>query len=426
MYVKEYLDELVERGREIIFLDNVSREYEVTRYVYENRDKVIVFKLKGSDITCYTNIFSDRRDLYSILKVENDIEAYERIIYALNNPIKPDLADFNEYFIETNYTLDHMPFIKYFREDGGYYLTSSIIIACIGDICNASYHRMMYRNNREAVVRIVPRHLYRIYRGYSEKGEDTPVAVVLGVDPLFGVFAASTPPYGVFELESFISLEQREKIVKTPKYRIPVPSSSSIVLEGVISSREYSDEGPFVDVLGLSDTIRKQPVFKLDRIYVNKHTGPYYHAIVPSLWEHILLMGFPREALIYDSVRKVSPNIKAIRLTFGSGGWLHAVVSIKQGRPGEARNVGLAVFNAHPSVKHVVIVDDDINIDDPLMIEWAIATRVKGGEDLIVLKDLYGSTLDPRSDEGLGDKVLVDATKPFNEPWSKYRRASIP
>lgn len=424
--LKNYIELLRKSGREYVFLEGIEREYEITRYAYKVRERIIEFKLRDIDIRCVTNLFSSRRDLYLLLNVNNDIEAYNKIINAIKNPKKPVKDSFDSYFRETSYTLKDMPFIKYFREDGGYYLTSSIIIACINDICNASFHRMMYINEKKASIRIVPRHLYQIHRSSCEENGYTPIAIILGTDPITELSSAITTRYGLFELEIASRLGSVEKITYTPLYKIPVPVTTGIVLEGIIHCKELVDEGPFVDILGLVDSKRKQPVFELEKIYVNEKYPVIYHAIIPSFYDHIMLMGFPREALIYDTARKISPNIRSVRLTVGSGGWLHAVISLKQIKPGEARNVGMAVIVGHPSVKHVVVVDDDIDINDPAMIEWAIATRVRGGEDILILRNMYGSTLDPRSKDGLGDKVIIDATKPFHEPWDKYRRARIP
>jgi len=412
-------------GREIIYMENLEREYEITRIAHgENR--FIVFSLKGIDITCYTNLYTSRNDLYRVLGANSDVEAYRKLNDALNNPAQLSIEDFDKYFVKTDLTLEQIPFIKYFREDGGYYLTSSIISACIDDVCNASFHRMMYIDQTRAGVRIVPRHLYHIFNEYRARGMDTPVAVLLGVNPLIEIASASSPPYGVYEIAVAARLTSDNRVVKTPLYKIPVPVDASIVIEGALSRDELVDEGPFVDILGLPDIVRKQPVFRMEAVYVNKLCKPVYHAIIPSFLDHVLLMGFPREAYVYNRVRESFPNVKSVRLSLGGSGWLHAIVSLKQSKPGEARLVALSVIEAHPSVKHVIVVDDDIDVDDPYMVEWAIATRVKGGEDIVVLRDILGSTLDPRSVDGVGDKVIIDATKPFHEKWDKYRRVNIP
>jgi len=110
------------------------------------------------------------------------------------------------------------------------------------------------------------------------------------------------------------------------------------------------------------------------------------------------------------------------------GGWLHAVVSIRKQRVGDGKNALLAAFAAHPSLKHVVVVDEDIDVYDSEAVEWAIATRFQADRDLIVVKDVRGSTLDPSSDQErvLTSKVGVDATKPMDKPKEKFEPATIP
>ncbi len=426
MYVHDYIEKLIDKGyKKIVEAGTLDSEYEPTRKIYEAHGNLVFFGLKDSPIQCYANILSDRRDLYTVLGVNNDVEAYEKILQALTSPVQLEYTGFNEYYKATGLNLYDIPFIKYYPEDGGHYLTSSIIASCYKDICNASYHRMMRLNAEEATLRIVPRHLDYIVRKYHEEDTDAPVVVILGLHPIYELAAAMSPPLGVYEFQVAARLLGDNLAVRTPIYNIPVPPYASIILEGRIT-RRTDWEGPFVDILRTVDKRRKQPVFEVEAIYVSREKPPLVHAIVPGLDEHLVLMGFPREPLIYDSIRRVSPHVRAVRLTRGSGGWLHVVVSIKQTRPREAVNAGLAVLNGHPSVKHVVVVDNDIDVDDPHMVEWAIATRVRAGEDVIVIRRARGSTLDPRSEGGVGDKMIIDATKPYDEPWDNYRFVRIP
>ncbi len=426
MYLNDYLDDIIRNGlKKPVELGELKTEYEPTRRIYENRSRLVFFTVEGSPYTCYSNILVERKDLYHLLGVNSDVEAYEKILWAVENPAGIERVDFNEYYKPVDNTLYDIPFIKYYREDRGYYLTSSIIVSCIGEVCNASFHRMMRLNESEAAVRIVPRHLKKIVESYHNEGLDAPAVVLLGLHPLYEIAAATSPPYGVYEFSIASRLLGDNLYAYTPIHGIPIPPYAGIVLEGVIT-REKAREGPFVDILRIPDRVREEPVFRVERIYVNRYRNPLIHAIVAGLDEHLLLMGFPREPLIYDSIRRVTPGVRGVRLTRGSGGWLHAVVSIHKTRRGEGVNAGFAVLTGHPSVKHVVVVDDDIDIDDPLMIEWAIATRVRGGEDIHIIRNARGSTLDPRGRDGVGDKVVVDATKPLEEPWDKYRMAGIP
>lgn len=404
----------------------IPGDYEITRLAHRVKEPFKA-RVHGIRLGVYSNLISSRELIYKYMGVNRDCEAYEKLINAIQSPLKPSFKEFSSFFTEVEIDLRDLPFIRYYREDGGSYLTGSIFISCIDDICNASFHRVMRINGSRAAVRIVPRHLYRIYMSYRERGEDAPVAVVLGSHPLVELASAASPPYGVYEMwVANKLLEDRLNLVYTPIYELPVPTCATVILEGVITG-ELHEEGPFVDILGIPDQVRMQPVFKFEKAYINVGLEyPLIHAIVPGLEEHILLMGFPREASIWDSVRRIYSDVRSVRLTRGSGGWLHAIVSIKKSSEGDVKNVVMAAFTGHPSLKHVIVVDEDIDVDDPYSVEWAIATRFQASRGLIVIKGSRGSTLDPSSIDGLTDKVGVDATKPVDRDPKLFKRVGIP
>jgi UbiD family decarboxylase len=414
-------------GKEVKDVGLVPRERAVTMHSMHNRDKVLLFRLEDlSDFVIYSNLVTSRRDVQRLVNAGTLEESYYALDRAMSSPTELQKVAFYEYFEDTSWQLSDLPFLKFYGEDGGYYLTSSIYIACYESICNASYHRTMYLSPRKATLRIVPRHLHYIITKHFERGRDAPVALVLGVDPLQELAAALSPPLGVFEVSVGAALGGSKQVAETPLYRIPVPASASVVVEGTISRNEKAVEGPFTDMLLLLDEAREQPVFNVEAIYTSKSKPPVVHAIVPGLWEHQLLMGFPREAQIYIEVKRVVPCAEAVRLTEGGAMWLHAVVVVgEKCSEGDARLAALAAISAHPSVKHVLVVDSDIDPDNPLLLEWAIATRLKAGEDLIVLKNVRGSTLEPRAKNGIGDKLVLIAIKPRKEDPLKYKRVAV-
>jgi 2,5-furandicarboxylate decarboxylase 1 len=95
---------------------------------------------------------------------------------------------------------------------------------------------------------------------------------------------------------------------------------------------------------------------------------------------------------------------------------LREVVQMKRSQLGEAKNVIGCAFGCHYDIKQVIVVDDDINIDDPLQIEWAVATRFQADRDLVVIDRGLGSKLDPSAKKhALSSKVGFDATKYIDE-----------
>jgi 2,5-furandicarboxylate decarboxylase 1 len=186
------------------------------------------------------------------------------------------------------------------------------------------------------------------------------------------------------------------------------------------------DEGPFVDLTGTYDVVRKQPIVEI--VGIMRRKDPIYQAILPGGSEHKLLMGLPKEARMYEGITKAVPEVRGVRLTIGGSCWFHAAVSIKKQAEGDGKNALLAAFGSNPSVKHVVVVDEDINIDDMNEVEWALATRFQGDGGMIKIKKARGSTLDPSSDQEriLTTKIGFDATIPWNKPKEKFEKAKMP
>ena len=135
-----------------------------------------------------------------------------------------------------------------------------------------------------------------------------------------------------------------------------------------------------------------------------------YHGLVNAGDEHKVLMGSPYEPLIYRYVAGVT-GVTDVVLTKGGCGYLHGVVQIKKRTEGDGKNAIMAAFAAHTSLKHVVIVDTDINPANPSDVEFAIATRVRADRDTLIIPGVRGSSLDPsRIGDGLNVKMGIDAT----------------
>ncbi len=404
---------------------SVKREYEVTRILKkaESRKRPIVFHVENTAVDSVGAVLTDRRQIYSLLEVNNDRDAYSKLIKSLEGEHKVTINDMPESAKEVNVDLNMLPAVKFYERDGGLYFTSSLVVACLDGICNASIHRIMVRDKESAVIRLVPRHLWRMYNESLKRGRRLPISIVFGVHPIFLLAAATSPSYGVFELSLPSRILGRKiPLVRSPLHGNPIPWPFSILLEAEITEKQ-APEGPFVDVTRTYDKIREQPIIKVSKMFLNEEEP--FHIILPGGVEHMFLMGFPREALIWSHVSKVVPKVHKVRLTSGGGGWLHAVISIEKNHDGDAKNAILAAFAAHPSLKHVIVVDNDINIDDPEEVEWAMATRFQGDRDLIVIKNARGSTLDPSSSNGMTTKLGFDATAPLSER-NRFLRATIP
>jgi 2,5-furandicarboxylate decarboxylase 1 len=155
---------------------------------------------------------------------------------------------------------------------------------------------------------------------------------------------------------------------------------------------------------------------------------PKIRVVVPGRREHAHLMGLPQEPRIHRIVENTVPTVQEIVLTPGGCSWLHGVVAIEKRTEGDAKNAGLAALAAHPSMKRVVVVDEDIDPADSDAVEWAIATRVQADEDVETIENAKGSSLDPSQDFETGTltKWVIDATVPENREQSDFAEATVP
>ncbi len=314
--------------------------------------------------------------------------------------------------------LSSIPVMTHFPKDAGPYITSGIVFSRYGDIENASIHRMLVLDNDHVAARLVEgRHTHTLLKRALAEGKELPVAVAIGVHPAVTFASCSRVAWGD-ELAFAATLLGGEIGVQRCSNGVLVPDAE-IVLEGYIGSARHA-EGPFVDITGTYDIVRNEPVIRFTGMNIAK--DPIYHGILPGGNEHKLLMGAPYEPKIYHAVAGVT-EVKNVSLTRGGCGYLHAVIQIRKNTEGDAKNAIMAAFAAHTSLKHVVVVDDDIDIFNPVDVEFAIATRVRGDKDLMVITGARGSSLDPcRLENGTNVKIGLDATMEMGRE-TKFVRA---
>lgn len=420
MSFRAFIDQLKENGKLVEIPQPVSPKFEASRIAKTIKDPVFFHDVSGSKVIM--NLLGSRDELASLLGVPK-----EEIIKRLSEVSpkgtvmlvseSPTLE-----VVENKVDLTKLPILTHFEKDGAPYITAGIVVSEYGGIMNASIHRLMLAGKDKLVARLVPpRHTYLLHKKAAENGEPLPVAIVIGCDPLI-IYATSTRvPVGK-EFEYAAALRGLPVEVFECENGVKVPHAE-IVLEGYIDPVEKVNEGPFVDITGTYDVVRKEPVIRITRIIHRK--DPIYHGILPAGPEHLLMMGIPYEPRIYKAVGEVT-TVKNVVLTEGGCCYLHAVVQIEKQTEGDGKNAIMAAFAAHTSLKHVVVVDEDINIFDPNDVEFAIATRVKGDLDILVIPNVRGSSLDPRgAPDGTTTKVGIDATKVLVEK-ENFERAVIP
>lgn len=342
-------------------------------------------------------------------------ELIDILAWAMDNPSEPVLVGAPEAPVLENamekVDLSTLPIPWHYPEDGGRYQSASVIIAQYGGTRNTSFHRQLLRDATHTVSRFVPRHLRTMTDNAIESGNEIPIAVVNGPDPVVLLAGAMSFDEPLDELRVASALHERFydrplSIVELSN-GVAVPADSEYAMEARITL-ETDREGPYVDITGTLDGIRLEPVIEYDAI--NHRDAPIFHALIPAGLEHKTLMGLPRAPTIKAAVSKVA-TCTDVYLTEGGCGWLSSVVQIVPKQKGDGVKAIHAALDGHRSMKQVIVVDDDIDVTDPARVEWALMTRWQPDMDTVILSSQKGSSLDPSRDEdGTTSKIGMDAT----------------
>ena len=350
-------------------------------------------------------------------------ELIHALVAALEQPAAPEIvteAPCQE-VVEHDVDLGRLPILRHFPFDGGPYITAGILVANDPDYGrNLSFHRLLRLDARRLAARVVERR--GTHTALRKSAGDLPVAICIGNSLPILLAASMSPPAGVDELAIANALAP---VPAVPCKTVPlqVPADCELVLEGRLT-HTTAPEGPFVDLTETIDFVRPGPVVEVDCI--THRQDPTYQALLPGKLEHKLLMGMPKEPTIFAAVNQVCRCTNAV-ITPGGASWLHAVVQIDKRSPQDGWAAIEAAFRGHGSLKHVVVVDTDVNPYDPAEVEWAIATRFQADRDLLVLSEQPGSSLDPSGTHQPGQKAItakmgLDATVPWGAEPSAFQR----
>jgi len=420
---RSFLEQLERDGELTRIGKEVSTEYEMAGIIDALGEKPVFFeKVKESGIPVVAGLVSSKELIARALNMKKE-QLLHKLSSAIENPLPPDVVEKGECqeIVEKTVDLTKLPIMRYTEKDGGKYIASAIAVIKDPELGrNTCFHRLMLLDKTKFVARIVEE------RGtdtaLKKSGGELDIAMCIGNSTAVLLAAATSLPKGVDEMGMANVLEKTE-LVKCKTIDVEVPRDCEIVLEGRIT-KETASEGPFLDLTGIVDKVRQQPVIEIKGI--THREKPIYQTILAGRNEHKFLMGMPKEPTIFNEVNKVC-ECKDVYITPGGCSWLHAVVQIKKKNPDDGKKAIKTAFEGHRSLKHCVVVDDDINIYDQNDVEWAVATRFQADKAAVILPNQRGSSLDPSGDLTEGKKARtcklgLDATIPFKETGKGFEK----
>jgi 2,5-furandicarboxylate decarboxylase 1 len=317
--------------------------------------------------------------------------------------------------------LEEIPIVIHSGKDAGPFITAGIVVAKDPNtgLRNVSINRMQYKGKNKLGIRMMPpQHLGLIHQECEKNGKPLEIAAAIGNHPFEMLAAATTLEYGLDEFSIAGALRTEPlQLVKCETVDLEVPASAEIILEGEVLVGVREEEGPFGDFMQYYVPVMENHVFQVKA--VTHRRKPIYQTIQAGSLEDIHLLALSREAKVYEAVCKVA-DVQAVCLVPTI---LGCTISIKKRFEGEPKNVAAAAFGAYSWLKYCVVVDHDVNVFDMNDVWWAMATRSRPDQGLLLIHHALGFPRDPFKIHQ--SKLGIDATAPLNQ-WQEFERKVVP
>tara|TARA_R110000796_G_scaffold13382_2_gene43170 strand:+ start:1549 stop:2985 length:1437 start_codon:yes stop_codon:yes gene_type:complete len=429
--LRGWLDHLQRNQRLSIIRPGINLSFGVAGIAnrLDGQSASLFIKPGGHEIPVISGLLSDRRWMAEAMGVEPS-QVLERFEHACLEPLpwletaEPSCQQVVHHEVSL---LGQLPIPTHNEHDSGAYITAGLLITRNPHtgVQNVSIHRLQVSGPDRLGALLLPRHTLAYFQESERNNDDLEVAVVVGCDPLTLMASQAIVPIDHDELEIAGALHGRPlSVAKCVTNRIRVPAEAEIVIEGRLLANAREEEGPFGEFPQYYGERAERHVIKVDAI--THRQAPMFHTIVGGSLEHLLLGGIPREATMLAHLRRSFPSVRDVHLARGGVCRYHLYIQIEKRSEGEAKNVILGALGGHYDIKHVVVVDTDVDIHTPAEVEWAVATRFQADRDLVLIHESQGSKLDPSTRDGIGSKMGLDATVSLTAPAMRFKRIHVP
>lgn len=343
-----------------------------------------------------------------------------RCLAALRNPVRPVMVDTAPVQDVVHFApLDIgalLPVPHWFEREAAPYVTAGVIVAKDPETGrrNLSIARLRLEGGNRLMAGIARNHHLAVIAGKArDRGQDLEIAVAIGNH--VAVLLGSQMYLGLGDDEYDIAgglLQEPLELVKCRTVDLEVPAAAEIVLEGRLRPDELIEEGPVSEFPGFY--VDYGPGIGVEIGCVTHRADAIYQAILPGYAaEHCLLGAVAIGATLTRDLERAIPAVRRVLVTDGGMGRLHAVVVMHRPRPGEGKRAVILAMGLVNLLKLVIVVDDDIDPEDPRQVEWSLAARFRGHEDLVVLPGVKADRCDPLHEDLLVTKIgMVATTRP--------------
>ncbi|MBK8147995.1 MAG: UbiD family decarboxylase [Acidobacteria bacterium] len=388
-----------------------------------------------SGFQAVTNLTASRELTAKILGISDHRNAAREIAAKLASCIEPVTVDpRNAPCKEVKLTgedanLDQFPIFTQHTADAGAYLTAAHATTYDPEtgIDNTAIQRVWVRSkNRFGYFPYPTSHNRKNIMKFWKRGESAPIAFWIGHHPAVSIGAQAKLDYPESHWSTAGGLIGAPvRLVPTELFgdELKVPADAEIVLEGFVPPNVFEPEGGFGEYTGFSSGPTLSPIFELKLI--THRRGAVYHDYGSGLPDSLVPDNMMIEARLFSIAEKLSDQVRGVHVPV-SGRRFHAYVAVGEITENTAQAMLTALLRFR-RVKHVVLVNDDIDIFDEQKVLWAIATRAQMDRDAFIFQDLEGSSLDPSLTGGVSQtsKIGVNATWKSNPPTPNMVPAEV-
>jgi UbiD family decarboxylase len=421
--MREFMDFLESRGELVHVTEEVDPEWEVnglTRIGLQEHQPALLFdKIRGADLPMVANLLgTDKRFLWS-LGMDEWGEFNREWLRRTEKPVMWEVVEEGPCQEETlsgsDIDLNRICNVKWHQRDAGAFpgtLSVSITKDPDSGVLNAGIYRMgTLASNITGWGAPEYSHGRQHYMKYEQRGEPMPMAVVTGYDPSVLIVSATRTPPGVDEFQLAGSLRGEPlKMVKCKTIDLWVPATSEMVWEGHVAPHERKIEGGFGEYTGFYGEARSNPYFTIETITHRK--DPVYLGAREQWYpaESAFVNGKSSQAEAFKTLVGLVPGVIDLRCDVS----YQAIVKIDKLFPGHPQQVMDAIWGGtYARYKHVIVVDEDIDIWDYDSVHWALSTRVRADRDVTISPRRAGQWLDPAvslREKGWQTQMGIDAT----------------
>jgi len=399
-------------------------------------DKGVYFeKIVGYDMPVVSGLLGSMDRLAVGMQMDKKAIG-KRVAQAVQHPVPPVVRDDGpcQEILLTGDDVDltRLPLPLHSDLDGAPYISAGMTIAKDGEYGrNAGFYRFMYNDPRHLGIGLLgPSDLRIFYQRALAAERPVPMAIAIGTHPSDMVAVTYKAPIGCDELAIAGGLWGKPlELVRCRTIDAEAPANAEIVLECEILPVGFSvDEGRFGEFTRFVGGHVMMPLVEVKAITHRKN--PIFQAIHMPM-DNIILDAPVYEAIAWNILEMAGIETTAINVSTGGCGQFHVVAAIKK-RPGEGKNALMALLST-ASFKYAVVVDDDIDVYEPDMVEWAIFSRVQPDRDVIIISDARAKPLDPSLQPAKPPAVLpltakmgIDATIPEYANKERYTKIVYP